>query len=329
MLNQKLQLNENVFSPEVEKKSVRDGFGFGLRDLAKENKDVVALTADLSESTRVNYFAKEFPERFFQMGVAEQNMATVAAGLAVAGKIPYASSYATFSPGRNWEQIRTTICYNNVPVKLIGAHAGLFTGPDGATHQALEDIALMRVLPQMTVFVPCDYFEAYKITQAVAKLRQPSYIRLFRPDAPLIGSENTPFEIGKANVLWEEDMPAVSIFACGEMVYYSLLAAKELKEEGISVGVINISSLKPLDEKTVLDHIKVSRAAVTVEDHQISGGLGSVIAELLAKENCAAIEFVGVKDVFAESGQPEELLDKYGLHTEDIKQAVKRALKRK
>lgn len=329
MLNEKLKLNKDVLSERVERKSMREGFGKALLDLGRENKNIVVLTADLKGSTKVNYFADEFPERFFQCGVAEQNMVTIASGLAASGKVPFAASYAVFSPGRNWEQIRTTICYNNVPVKLVGSHAGLLTGPDGATHQATEDMALMRVLPNMAVLVPCDYYEAYRVTLAAAKLNQPVYIRLARPDVPVVTSAETPFVIGQAAVFWESETPQVSIFACGDMTFYALRAAQKLLSDGIESEVINIASLKPLDERMILDHARVSGAIVTVEDHQIAGGMGSAVAELLAREYPLPIEFVGLKDTFGESGEPEELLDKYRLGIGDIVDAVRRVLKRK
>jgi transketolase len=323
MLNKDLRLNQNIFSKEVEKRSTRTGFSSGLVRAGEKNENIVVLTADLRGSVKVDEFAKKFPERFFECGVAEQNMITIASGLAASGKVPFAASYAIFSPGRNWEQIRTTVCYNNVPVKIIGSHAGLLTGPDGATHQALEDIALMRVLPNIEVVVPCDFYEAEKATLVVAKTGKPSYLRLTRPDIPIVTTEKTPFEIGKAQVFWQAEEPKATIIACGEMVYYSLLAAKELAEENIEVEVINLSTIKPLDRKTILESVKKSGKVVAVEGHQIAGGMGSAVAEFLSENYPVPIKFIGVQDAFGESGKPEELLEKYGLGAESIKKAVK------
>ncbi|MEW5805133.1 MAG: transketolase C-terminal domain-containing protein [Patescibacteria group bacterium] len=323
MLNKKLHLNENLFSDKVEKKSTRAGFGSGLIKAGEKNSNIVALTGDLMESTKIDGFAKKFPARFFESGVAEQNMITIASGLAASGKIPFAASYAVFSPERNWEQIRTTIAYNNVPVKIIGAHTGLLTGPDGATHQALEDIALMRILPNLEVIVPCDYFEAEKATLAITETNKPSYLRLTRPDIPIITTEKTPFEIGKVQVFWQTKKPQVTIIAAGEMVYYSLLAARELGGEGIEVEVINLSTVKPLDTKTILELVEKSGRVITVEDHQVAGGMGSAVAEFLAEICPVPIKFIGVRDQFGQSGQPEELLNYYGLNVENIKKAVK------
>lgn len=322
MLNPKLHLNKDIFSDKVEKKTTRAGFGSGLVKAGEADKNVVALTADLRDSVNTTEFAKKFPERFFECGVAEQGMVTIASGLAVSGKIPFATSYAVFSPGRNWEQIRTTIAYNNVPVKIIGGHAGLLTSFDGATHQALEDIALMRSLPNMKVVVPCDYFEAEKATMQMAKDAKPNYLRLNRPELPLVTTKKTPFEIGKAQVFWTSSSPQATIIACGEMVYYSLLAAFELEQKKIEVEVINLSTIKPLDTKTILESVKKSGKVVTVEDHQIAGGMGSAIAEFLAENHPVKIKFLGVHDSFGESGVLEELLGKHGLLAKDIVSAV-------
>jgi len=329
MLNEKLQLNQEIFAETTEMVSIRDGLQDALLELGEKNKDIVVLTADLRDSVNIGEFAKRFPERFFECGVAEQNMVGVASGLAASGKIPFIASYAVFSPGRNWEQIRTTVCYNNVPVKIIGAHAGLMTGPDGATHQALEDIALMRTLPNMTVFTPCDYNETVKVIGAIAQTRDPAYVRLVRPKTPRITTQATPFDIGRAYVVWEHESPVTSIIVSGPMVYYALCAARSLASENIFTEVLHIPTIKPLDAKTVIDHGHVSRAFVILEDHQVSGGLGGAVSELCAREYPLPIEFVGVQDRFGESGKPEELLDKYGLHTEDIAEAVKRVIKRK
>ncbi len=329
MLNTELYLNQNIFDSSVEKQPTRDGFGKALVKAGEENKNIVALTGDLKESTRVEEFANKFPERFFEVGVAEQNLITISAGLANSGKIPFASSYATFSPGRNWEQIRTTVCYNNTNVKIVGAHAGLLTGPDGVTHQATEDLALMLSLPNMKVVVPVDYWQAYKATLEIAKINSPCYLRLFRPKIPVITTEKTPFEFGKIQTFWISSNPQVTIIATGSMVYYSLIAAKELEKEGLETQVINCSTLKPLDKEEILKHLKITKAVVTVEEHQAHGGLSSLIANLITTNFLVPQEIVAINDTFAESGEPEELLDKYGLNVSNIKKAVLKARERK
>lgn len=328
MLNENAKLNENIFSHDVEKVPTRNGFGEGLVIAGEKDERVVAICADLAESTRMQDFKEKFPNRYIEVGVAEQNLATVASGMANYGKIPFIASYATFSPGRNNEQIRTTISLNNVPVKIVGSHAGVSVGPDGATHQALEDIALMRVQPNMTVLVPCDSEEAKKATIAAAKYPNPVYIRLTREKTPLMTTENTPFEIGKAEILWKAHNPDVSIFACGPLLHNALLAARELEKEGIQVCVVNISTVKPLD-KRILDIVKETRAVVTVEEHQVAGGLGSAISEFLSENLPVPIEFIGVRDQFGQSGNPEELIEHYEMGVSSIKIAVKKAIKRK
>ena len=328
MLNQNQKLNPKLFDLAVEQKAIRDGYGEGLVLAGDANKRVVALCADLTESTRTEAFAKKFPERFIQVGVAEQNLATVASGMAAMGKIPFITSYAMFSPGRNWEQIRTTICYNDQPVKIAGSHAGISVGPDGGTHQAIEDIAITRVIPRMQVIVPCDVIEAQKATMACAKTKSPTYIRLARHKTPIITSIDSPFIIGKANVLWQVNKPQVVIIACGALVYQALQAAKKLAEENIEVSVINLHTIKPLDEKTILEVVAVARAVVTVEEHQQVGGMGSAVAEFLAKTNPVPIEFVGVNDKFGQSGEPSQLLEHYGLDTNAIVKAVKKVKSR-
>jgi len=328
MINETQKLDIKLFSQNPDMAPTRDGFGDALVELGKENVRVVALTADLKESTRVEAFSKQFPERFFEVGVAEQNLVTIAAGLAVMGKIPFITSYATFSPGRNWEQIRTTVCYNNVNVNIAGHHAGLMTGPDGATHQALEDIALMRTLPNMTVFVPCDKEEARKATKAMTHIVGGGYIRLSRDASPVITTDETPFVPGKANVLWESKRPKVTIFACGTMVSRALFAAEELEKEGFGSVVINIHTIKPIDSKTIITYAKKTKCVVTAEEHQIAGGLGSAVAEVLAQNFPVPQEFVGIKDVFGESGKPNELFEKHGLGVKDIKEAVKEVVVR-
>jgi transketolase len=332
MLNPELKLNEKLFDADVEQKPTRDGYGMGLLQAGEENRDVVALCADLTESTRTEAFAKKFPDRFFEVGVAEQNMATIAAGLGVSGKIPFIASYATFSPGRNYEQIRTTIAYNNANVKIAGHHAGISVGPDGATHQATEDIAIMRAMPNMKVFVPCDAIEAKKATLAATKILGPVYLRFGREKSPVVTTEETPFRPGRADVYWQPPQGKkadAAIITCGIMVHPSLLAARELEKGKIYVTVINNHTVKPLDEEVILKAAGRSGAIVTAEEHQIAGGLGGAIAELLAKRMPVPMEFVGLKDTFGESGPPAALLEKYGMGVKDIKEAVKRAITRK
>ncbi|OGZ32479.1 MAG: transketolase [Candidatus Portnoybacteria bacterium RIFCSPLOWO2_12_FULL_39_9] len=311
---------------------IRDGYGQGLILAGKENKDVVVLCADLTDSTRSIVFQKEFPERFIEVGIAEQNMAGIAAGLAVSGKIPFISTYAVFCPGRNWDQIRVNVCYNNANVKLTGAHSGVSVGPDGATHQALEDIAITRCLPNMVVLAPCDAIETRKATLAASKIQGPVYLRFAREKTPVFTTEETPFEIGKAVPFFEpknKDKVDVVIIACGPLVYNSLLSAKELEGEGLSIAVLNNHTIKPIDEEHIIKAAKKAGAVVTVEDHQIMGGMGSAVAEVLAKNCPTPQEFIGMPNSFGESGQPEELLEKYGMGVKDIKEAVRRALKRK
>lgn len=331
MLNQFLKLNTKLFNSDVEKKSTRQGFGEGLLLAGSENSNIVALTADLKDSTRVDLFAERFPERFIDVGVAEQNLAGVASGIASMGKIPFMASYAIFSPGRNWEQIRTTICYNNQPVKIIGSHAGITVGPDGGSHQALEDIALTRVLPNMVVISPCDKIEAKKATMACSKTKEPTYIRLARNDTPIITTEETPFEIGKAQVYYSPEigLAQVGIIATGPILHRAILAAKELEKEGIKSKVINLSTIKPLDEEAIISLAKETKKILTVEDHQIKGGVGSAVAEVLAKKYPVLMDFVGVNDKFGQSGTPEELENLYELNTESIIEKVKKLINQK
>src|SRR3989344_3216660 len=312
-------------------KSTRDGFGKGLIEAADADSRVIALCADLTESTRVEAFAKKYPDRFIEVGVAEQNLAALASGFASYGKIPFIASYATFSPGRNNEQIRTTVALNNVPVKVAGMHAGVSVGPDGATHQALEDIALMRVLPRMTVISPCDAEEARKATLAAAKLPGPVYLRFGREKTPLITTRETPFELGKAQIFWSPEVKPreVVIFATGPLVHNALLAARELEKENISIVVVNVHTVKPLDEKTIVRFARECGTVVSVEEHQVAGGLGSAIAELLAREAPSPIEFVGVHDSFGQSGTPQELIEHYGMGVSHIVKATQRAISRK
>lgn len=330
MINKKAKLVDNIFDKDaVEQGPTRDGFGRGLVEAGEKDEKVVALCADLSESTRMHWFQEKFPERYIEIGVAEQNLASVASGLANYGKIPFIASYAVFSPGRNNEQIRTTITLNNVPVKIIGSHAGVSVGPDGATHQALEDIALMRVQPNMTVLVPADVEEARKATIAAAKYDKPVYIRLARAKSPMFTTADTPFEIGKAEVLFEADKPEVAIIVCGNLAHNALLAANELEKEGVDVTVLNNHTIKPMDKDAVIDVAKKAGAVVTVEEHQIAGGMGSAVAEVLAAENPVPIEFIGVRDLFGQSGKPDELIEHYGMGVASIKEAVKKVIKRK
>lgn len=320
MINHRLQL-ANLDAPSLA--ATRDGFGRALMELGKKDPRVVVLCADLADSTRVAEFKETYPARYIELGVAEQNLATVAAGLAVYGKIPFVASYAAFNPGRNNEQIRTTIALNDVPVKIAGMHAGVSVGPDGATHQALEDMALMRVIPNMTVLSPADAEEAYKATLAAAAHGGPVYLRFAREKTPIVTSKDTPFTIGKANILWDTQMPEAVIFATGPLVYQALMAAQSLSRE-MQVMVVNISSIKPLDVKTIVAAAKKSGGVVTVEEHQIAGGMGSAVAEVLAAQYPVPIEFVGVRDSFGQSGTPEELFRHYGMDVAHITAAARK-----
>lgn len=304
--------------------ALRDGFGQGLLEAGK-NKKIYALCADLTQSDRMNWFAKKYPERFVEVGVAEQNLVGVSAGLARIGKIPFAGSFAVFSPGRSWDQVRVSCCYSNHNVKLYGGHAGISVGEDGATHQALEDIAITRCLPNMTVIVPCDAEEMRKATLAAASLPGTVYLRGGRPKIPLITKTTDTFEIGKANVLRRGEH--VTIVACGIMVEKALRAAEQLAMSGVHAEVINMHTIKPLDEQALLRSAKKTDHVVTAEEHQIIGGLGSAVAESLAKKHPVRIECVGVHDTFGESGTYEDLIKKYGLDTKDIVRAVKKVLR--
>ena len=304
--------------------ATRDGFGEALLELGEKDPRVVVVCADLAESTRVLGFKEMYPERYIEAGVAEQNMATVASGLAAYGKIPFIASYATFSPGRNNEQIRTTIAINNRPVKIAGMHAGISVGPDGATHQALEDIALMRVLPGMTVISPCDAEEARQATLAAALHPGPVYLRFAREKTPVMTTKKTPFTIGRAEVYWEGEGAEVAIFATGPLLYNALCAAQELESE-FAVSVINVHTIKPLDREMVVKKARGAGAVVTVEEHQIAGGLGGAVAELLVQEAPVPMEFIGVHDQFGQSGEPKELIAHYGMDTRHIVAAARRA----
>ncbi len=311
-------------------KSMRDGFGEALVELGRKNPDVVVLTADLADSTRVKKFAEDFPDRFFQVGVAEQALVTVAAGMAGAGKIPFITSYAVFSPGRTFEQIKVTAALSDLSVKIVGSHAGFGASMYGATHQSLEDIALMRVIPNMVVVSPCDYLEAKKATIAIAENGKPSYLRLARQDSPVITDENSKFEIGKVNILREGKDPQVAIIGCGPVLAETLAAADELKNIGIEVMVINNHTIKPVDDIAITNAARICGAIVTVEEHQVMGGLGSAVAEVIAQGHIVPMEFVGVKDVFGESAKTyQELWKKFGLTKENIIEAVKKVITRK
>ncbi len=306
---------------------IRKGFGRGLLAAGKLDVNVVAACADLTDSTQMSLFKAEFPDRFIEIGVAEQNLVTVGAGLAAVGKIPFVSSYAAFSPGRNWEQIRTTICLNERPVKVIGSHAGVSVGPDGATHQMLEDVALMRVLPHMVVIAPCDSVEAEKATLAMAKDPRPNYLRLAREGTPIITTADTPFEIGKAYVF--EKGADVTIIATGTMTYQALAAVELLFKDGIEAEVIHVPTIKPLDHLTILKSARKTGAVVTVEEGQIIGGLGGAVAELLGEEHPVPIKRIGMQDHFGESGTPEELLEKFGLDAKHIRLAAHTVIDKK
>lgn len=330
MINPNQKLNPKIFEKDVEQVPIRKGFGQGLLEAGEKNPQVVGLCADLTESTQMHLFKNKFPDRFVEIGIAEQNLASVASGMSAMGKIPFITSYAMFSPGRNWEQIRTTICYNDRHVIIVGSHAGVSVGPDGGTHQAIEDIAITRVIPNMTVISPCDHIEAKKATLASVDLKTPVYLRLAREKTPVITTEGTPFEVGKGQILFGKDLKAeVGIIATGALVYKALKVAEKLSKEKINVKVLNISTIKPLDEKAVLELAKEAGAIVTVEEHQIAGGLGGAVSEFLAKTLPTPIEFIGVKNQFGQSGKPEELLEHYEMGESHILEAVKRLIKRK
>lgn len=298
-------------SDDISREPIRKGFGRGLLAAGKMNENVVAACADLTDSTQMNLFKNEFPGRFVEVGVAEQNLVTFGSGLAAGGKIPFVSSYAAFNPGRCWEQIRTTICLNDRPVKIVGSHAGVSVGPDGATHQMLEDITLMRVLPNMVVIAPCDSIEAEKATIAMAKDHRPNYIRLAREGTPVITTEETPFKIG-ASYIFKEGTE-ISIIATGTMTYQALVAAKILESQGVNAEVIHVPTIKPLDHETIVTSLAKTKLAITVEEAQINGGLGSAVTELAAESIPIPIRRIGMEDRFGESGNPDELLDHFGL----------------
>ncbi len=312
---------------DLPRKGCRAGFGQALVELGETNPDVVVLTGDLADSTRVAPFAKAYPSRFFDMGVAEQNMMGVAAGLAIGGKIPFLTSYATFSPGRNWDQFRVSVAYSRANVKVVGAHAGLSVGPDGATHEALEDLAMVRVLPGVTVVVPCDFEQARLATHALAAHSGPAYIRFGREDTPVFTSAQTPFELGRAQIF--RDGSDVTLFACGPLCFEALVAAETLGREGISARVLNVHTLKPIDVQAIVESVEGTGAAVTVEEHQITGGLGGAVAEVLGEHRPAPLERVGMPDSFGESGTARQLLEKWGLTAPAIADKARRVVARK
>ena len=327
MNNPSAKLIPNLFDPKIEMVPTRDGYGKGVVEAGEKDERIVVLCADVFESTRSQWFQEKFPDRAIEVGVAEQNMVTLASGMASYGKIPFAASYAAFSPGRNWEQIRTTICLNNMPVKIVGAHAGISVGPDGATHQALEDIALMRSLPRMTVVVPCDAVEARKATLVLATMPGPGYIRVGREKSPVFTTVDSPFNIGRAEVLRE--VKDVAIIGCGILLHNCLVAAEELSKSGIEATVINNHTIKPMDEATIIAAAKKCGAVVTVEEHQVMGGMGSAVAEVLARHCPTPQEFVGMQDRFGESGKASELIEHFGLDSKGIIAAVHNVIGRK
>ncbi|OGG82993.1 transketolase [Candidatus Kaiserbacteria bacterium RIFCSPLOWO2_02_FULL_54_13] len=323
MLNKNAKLSAKVFADDIEKAPTRDGFGKGTVEAGKADPRIVVLCADLAESTRAEWFQKEFPERFIEMGVAEQNMATVAAGMALAGKIPFTASYAAFNPGRNYEQIRTTIALNNVSVKICGMHAGVSVGPDGATHQMLEDIGLMRMLPNMIVLTPGDAEEARKAVIAATATDGPVYIRFGRAATPVFTTPESPFRIGKALLLWESENPKIAILSTGSLSHTALVAARNLSEKGIETLVFHLPTVKPLDGEAVIDAAKRTGVVVTIEEHQVAGGFGSAVAEFLAEHHPMPLKRLGIQDQFGQSGSPEELLSHYGLDAMHIEEAVR------
>jgi transketolase len=328
MLNQNLKLNTKIFNSDVEVKSTRQGFGEGLLQAGTDNINIVGLCADLKDPTKINLFADKFSDRYFEMGICEQNMAGVASGFASMGKIPFMTSFAVFNPGRNWEQIRTTICYNNQSVKIVSSHSGTSVGQDGGSHQGLEDIALTRVLPNMVVVSPCDAIEAVKATIAISKTNSPTYLRCARDDTPLITTIDTPFQIGKAQILFQPEvgLAQVGIIATGPILYKALMAGKILEERGIKIKVMNLSTIKPLDTEAIVTLAKETKKIITAEDHQIAGGMGSAVAECLSQLYPTKMEFIGIKDKFGQSGYPDELSKFYEIDIDSIVKAVNKIL---
>jgi transketolase len=318
-------LDKKINTPEMSKVPTRNGYGEGLVEAAKRDQRIVALAADLTESTRTLPFAEAYPDRFIQVGITEQNMASVASGMAAMGKVPFIASYAMFSPGRNWEQIRTTVAYNESNVKVIGAHAGVSVGPDGATHQAIEDIALMRVMPNMVVIAPADVHEARKATLAAAKYEGPVYIRLGRSNTPVVTTDESPFEIGKAEVMFTSENSAskrVGLVVTGSLLFNAIMAAEELVAAGLDVTVLHMPTIKPLDTESLLKLAKECSGLVTIEEHQRYGGLGGAVAEYLSEVHPTKIMKIGVDDLFGQSGEPEELVAHYGMDVKGIVRAA-------
>lgn len=329
MLNPNAKLNQKLLDMDIEQKTTREGFGEGAVLAGKEDPNIVMLCADITESVKASTYRNAFPDRFVEMGIAEQNMMGVAAGMAMAGKIPFVATYAVFSPGRNWDQLRVSVCYSKANVKIVGAHTGVSVGPDGATHQALEDIAITRCLPNLVVIAPCDAIESKKATYAAAKHVGPVYLRFEREKTPVMTTEESSFEIGKAIIWRDAEKPVVAIIGCGPILYTAMLASEELAKEGIETMVINNHTIKPMDNETIIAAAKKCGAVVTVENHQVAGGMGSAVAEVLSENLPTSIEFVGVKDRFGESGSPSELIEAFGLGVSNIKEAVKKVISRK
>lgn len=316
-----------VSDRELKSKPTRHGYGDGLVELGKRNPNVVVLGADLTSSTSADRFRDAFPERFFSFGIAEQNMEAAAGGFSIVGKIPFVSTYAVFSAGRAWDQLRTTVCYSNLNVKVGGAHGGVSVGPDGATHQALEDLAITRCIPNLTVLSPCDYYEAKKATIVAGEMEGPFYIRFGREAMPVITDENTPFEVGEATMFREGT--DCTIIATGHMVHRALVAAEKLETEGLSVRVVNLHTIKPIDVDGIINCAKETGCIVTAEEHQLFGGMGSAVAEVVVQNHPVPMEMVGIRDRFGQSGPPLELMEHFGLGVSHIIDAVRNAIKRK
>ena len=321
------QLSPDVGKPDIQKVPTRNGYGEALVELGAEDPNVVVLSGDLTESTRALAFKEKYPERFVEVGVAEQNLMGIAAGLALSGKVPFVSSYATFSPGRSWDQARVSVAYSQANVKIAGAHTGVSVGPDGATHQALEDIAIMRVLPNMAVVVPCDYIQTQKATIAAGRRIGPVYFRFTRDASPVFTTEAMPFEIGKAQLF--RDGTDVAVIGCGPVLYNALVAAQQLASEGISVLVLNCHTVKPIDSAAIVAAARKCGAVVTVEEHQVMGGCGSATCEVLAREFPVPVEMVGMQDTFGQSGEPGQLIERYGMGTSAIVTSIRKVLSRK
>ena len=320
-------MSDIVLQDPVPMKKTREGFGHALVDLGSEDPRIVVMVGDLTESTMVSFFAEKFPDRFFEIGIAEQNMASIAAGLAATGKIPFFATYGAFASCRSADQIRVSIAYSNLPVKIGGAHGGISVGPDGATHQAMEEFAIIRSIPNMSLVVPCDYWEARKATRAAAATPGPVYIRFGREDVPVVTDESTPFTFGKGEVFGQGT--DVTVIACGVMVYEALRARAVLATRGVSVRVLNLHTIKPLDRDIIVKAAQETGAIVTAEEHQVNGGLGGAVAEVVVQEHLVPVEMVAVHDRFGQSGKPAELMAAFGLKEPDVIQAIERVLARK